>query len=108
MAETMNEAPGARRKRRGSGWKRDVAICQEWITYWRARMDRLRVGDVPAELGELEEKSRHLAGWLERVERVGTVPSGYAKEAFGVLAERERVLAEHLKGLREKLGWCFK
>jgi hypothetical protein len=71
-------------------------------------MDRLRVGDVVAELGELEEKSRHLIDWLEKVERVETVPSRYAKEAFGVLAQNERALAERLKGLREKLGWCFK
>jgi hypothetical protein len=35
------------------------------------------------------------------------VPSEYAKEAFGRLAQRERGLAEQLKALREKLGWCF-
>jgi hypothetical protein len=57
------------------------------------------------ELGELEERSRHVAGWLEKVERAETVPSEYAKEAFARLAQRERGLAERLKALREKLGW---
>jgi hypothetical protein len=69
-------------------------------------MDRLRVGDVAAELGKLEEISLRLAGWLEQAERAGRLPSGYAKEAFGMLAQRERGLAQRLKGLREKLGWC--
>jgi len=111
MAKTMSEAERRRRRRlnrRTSGWaESDYGTARKVIAYWRARMDRLRVGDVMAELGELEERSRHLAKWLEKVERAGTVPSEYAKEALGRLAQHERVLAERFKALREKLGWCF-
>ena len=107
MAKTMSGGAIRRHKRRKDGWTKDVKVCQEWLAYWRARMDRLRVGDVAVELGELEENSRQLAGWLEKVGRAETVPSEYAKKAFGHLARRERLLMERLKAMREKLGWCF-
>jgi len=107
MAKTVSKTAARRRQRRTGGWTPEVVACQRLLAYWRARMDKLRVGDVAVELGKLEEGSRYLVGWFEQVERAGTVPSDYAKEAFGNLAERERLLAEKLKALREKLGWCF-
>jgi hypothetical protein len=84
-----------------------VALAQKMIAYWRARMDRLRVGDVAAELGKLSELALGRAGRLERAERAARLPDGYAKEAFGMLARHERLLAARLKALEEKLGWCF-
>jgi hypothetical protein len=103
----MNELRRRRPKRRCHHPIDDVALRHEWLRYWQARMDQLRVRDVAAELGQLEETSRRLVAWLEQVHAAGAIPSDYARQSFGHLAERERALTQHLKALRTKLEWCF-
>jgi hypothetical protein len=111
MAKRMNETKRSRRTRlnRGtSGWAEgDYATAKQVLAYWRARMDRLRVSEVAKELENMEQRALLRMGWMEQAERAGTVDSEYATKAFGLVARHERALAEQLKALREKLGWCF-
>ena len=104
----MSEKERKRRNRRTSGWaEADYGAARKFIAYWEARMDRLRVGDVAAELEKMERIALHRAAWFAQAEKVGTTPSKSVTEVFGTMAQHERALAGRLNALRTKLGWCF-
>lgn len=104
----MSEATKRRRNRRTSGWAdADVALSQELIAYWRARMDRLRVSDVRGELRKMSELALRRAAWLDQTEHITTLPPNYAMHVLRRSARHERSLAAHLRALEQKLSWCF-
>ena len=105
----MNEAvKRGRRHRPTSPWaEEEAALIQEFLAYWRARMDRLRVGDVARGLGRMSDLALKRAAWLEHAAEAGMAGTESTTRLFRALARHERGMAASLKALQDKLGWCF-